>query len=200
MNKNSLKKSQSNILGTILIILLVLAAMVIVYAVYMGLIKDRAGGIDVDILTVELKIEKPVYINYDDNYDKLQFGVSRGADSAVVDYIEIVVDGELSTGETTYIEYRKINIPGPLESRVYVLDIEDFVENSIEKITVYPVSPKGKRGIGDSYIVRGNELDTLPNGGFSEDDETGTVIPPEPGPEPPCVPDCAGNKVCGDDG
>ncbi len=200
------KKAQSEIIVTILLILLVLVAIFIIYSVIMSVIKGGAEDIDSEIMTVQLGIvEDSVYIDYSDPEDpfnplsndgnKLQLSVSRGSDKANVSSIKIVVLGEDESGnDRTYIETRTINIPQPLEYRIYVLDITGFLSKSITKITVYPVSPKGKVGIGYVYNVKPTEQETSPGGGsggggwYTEDPQTGnTGGPGGTGEEPPCT-------------
>ena len=168
-----IKRAQSEIIVTILLILLVLAAIVVVYQVVIRVIRGSAENVDSEIMTIQLGIVKDsVYINYVS--DKLQLIVNRGSDKSNVSSIKIVVLGKEDTSEEnakTHIEIRTKEIPKSLEYRIYVLDISGFKKDSITKIIVYPVSLKGKVGIGYTYTVKQVEQGTSP--GRSSGEGTG---------------------------
>ena len=193
------KKSQASVITVVVLILVVLAAIVIVYAVVINVIKGSASDVDSEIMSVQLEIEKDsVYIDYDT--DKVaQIKVSRGPDKANVSSIKIVALGkDLEGKDKTYVEVRTIEIPQPLEYRIYVLDLEiaDFKKDSITKITVYPVSPNGKIGIGYAHTVKKIEQGNTPSGGFSRgDEETGKTEKKNPVPIE-CVECPRGNAWC----
>jgi len=158
------KRTQGEIITVVLIILVVIAGIVIVWNAVKKVIQDMASGIETEILSVELKISKVVifYGNPSDPEKKIQFAVERGNDNAEVAKLLVYIIGKDASGNDLTQMYELKSpanpVPAPLETRIYnYFDISDFQTNSIIKIIVYSVSPKGKKGIAATYIVTGKE-------------------------------------------
>ena len=173
------KRGLSDVITTVLIILLALAAIVIVWQVVKSLVSEKAGEIDVDILTVQLSIEPgSVFIDYATS-NLAQFSVTRGADNVNFSIVRIILANKTNT-----LSYTN-STPDALGTKIYKLDITKL--KKLTKISVYPVSRKGKLGIPAVYEVKGTELPVPPGG----------LIPGPPIP-PDCTSSCeAEGKGCG---
>ena len=83
-------KGVSQIIVTILIILLVLVSIMIVWNVVKLTIEKSAEEIEIDVLTIDYNIAKAsVYVNEDSG--DLQVDVSRGSDQGELEFIKIIV-------------------------------------------------------------------------------------------------------------
>ncbi|MBU3913716.1 MAG: right-handed parallel beta-helix repeat-containing protein [Nanoarchaeota archaeon] len=150
------KKSQSEVITTVLIILLVLAAVFIVYVAVRNMVKSGVGDAEesAGVIDINLKVlENSVYVNYSE--ERIQLDIQRGSDSASLSAIKIVIDGKDSFGDISRVYTITDKIPLALESRSYVLNVSGF--SKVEKIRVYPVLSSGKIGVEFSYIVKSSD-------------------------------------------
>ncbi|MDD5191591.1 MAG: LamG domain-containing protein [Candidatus Nanoarchaeia archaeon] len=172
------KRGQSEIISIILIILVVLVMIALVWIVLNGVVRKNSSEIYIETLKVESKIEK-VSINLSSN--KLQVDFSRGPDNVELAYFKVILIDE-NENSHSYVVY---NLPQPLETRSYVLNISDL---NIKKINLYPVTKNNKAGVEEVYIIQGDES--------KEIDGSLEVINEGEGS---CIADCNG-KVCGSNG
>lgn len=158
------KRGISDIVSTVLIIIIVLVSVVVVWGVVSKLIKDKISDLgDTELLKVNFQI-KDVVINYSVIIDfKLNnvtdFSVTRGADKANLFMARIVFTGK--KGEIVFNE----TAPGVLGTQSYTIIFNGI--GNLTKIEVYPVSQKGKLGIPAVYNVKGTEPNNRRGGGWT---------------------------------
>jgi len=149
------KKAISDIIATVLAILLVITTVGIMW----GVIKnttERVESVDIELLSMELEIQEDyVFINYTENI--LSLIIARGADNADLSEIRITVEGKDEGGDMTSKKYtiksNEDDFPKQLESITVLLNITLFQKDSIQSISVFPVSKKGKLGLEEKHIV-----------------------------------------------
>lgn len=166
------KKAVSGIVTMILIILLVLAAIVILWNVVKKTITEQSGEIDVEILGVDVNIEKAsVYIN--ESAGNLSLTLSRGADNVNIFSMKIIILGTENSATYVLNETSNCQFPKSLETRTCVFDIAGL--GNITKVSVYPISQEGKIGIPEEYDATKHQESSPPN------NWTGNLTLPEGG-------------------
>ncbi len=173
------EKAQSQIITVVLIVLVALVIIAIVWGVIQNAIKQSSEEIEVDILSVDLKVKLGSVFIDETNSNQLFFDITRGTDKAELKHLRVFLIDEDGVQSEVYIVN---DFPKQLETKTVLLDISDF-SGTIAEILVYPVSKSGKIGREEKYEV--------PEVGIS----TGT--PPD---SPPNVisPEDGGDDGCGD--
>ncbi len=138
------KKGLSTIVSSVLIILLVIVAIGIVWAVLRPSILKSSEEIDSGLLTVNMKIEKATISG-----NLANVKILRQAGQGRVDKIRVVISNETSS------EVRSVSGLQEMESRVY--SIETSI-NNVSSISIAPILIKDgeeKTGLrADDYILR----------------------------------------------
>jgi len=149
------KRGLSGIVVTVLLILIVFAAIVIVWNVVRNTLSNSTEDINVDIFSTELRLSN-IYVNYVS--EDIFVSVERGSDNANLDSIKVILAGENSKEYTISGE----DIPKTLEKRNWRFDTVGI--NPINKISVYPVFQKGKIGMEERYDLKASDEKNPPSG------------------------------------
>jgi hypothetical protein len=174
------KRGLSDIVATVLIILLAIAAVAIVWVVVSGMLTNipvtntdiMMTSLDIDSRNVYVRDECPANpVN-----NRVQITVSRGGDKADVAYIKGLVVA--STGAVTYT-IQEADVPNPLESKTFTFNAANIC--GIQYVSVTPVASDDTVGTEDKYILQPRDLRT-PSGDFA----TAGLIAPDGDVTPAC--------------
>ncbi len=141
------KRGLSGVITTLIIILLVIAAIGIIWAVVNPFIKEGAEEIDLRKFTTELKI-KNAYVNED---DKVVVTVQRGSGEGTIDSIRFVV----SDGLNSVVIEEGANDLVPLGVKTFNLEVDwgsaGFLPSDVKEVSIAPVLllRSGKEEVGD---------------------------------------------------
>jgi len=143
--------AQASVVAVVILILLVLASIVIIWNVVKSQVEKESEKIDIEIITVESVIQEgAVFVNKESG--DLQLDITRGADKVNLSSFKIVVTGE--ERNEVYLINSSL-YPLPLETKTYHLRIVGLTD--IKKISVYPVSLKGRVGREEKYDITEDE-------------------------------------------
>ena len=198
------KRGVSAVVATILIILIVVAAVAIIWGAIIPMIKDAdfssIDGVDLTIVTSE------GYTVFDSEERLALVHVKRGTDEMDLIAVEIIfsVDGSSYTVNSD-------DVPEPNEARKYIIDLDDeefddfpdAIPDSVKVVPIYTVNGQVKRGQATSEVEMPlADIDDVDVADLRSDANTGSGSSPSaPGGSggDECTPDCDG-KECGDDG
>ena len=141
------KRGQSEVITTVLIILLVIAAVFIVYVAVRNMIKGGVDNISTDPLAIGFTTTG---VSIDPTATSVNIPVSRKAGGGNVSEIRILFKGADGATKCTYSN--KTAIPKELEAVIYAVDLTDCA--GAVSYEVYPVitSSSGKEVIGMKAI------------------------------------------------
>lgn len=160
------RKAQSGILGTILLILISIIAMIIIYNVVLALIKNSASQISLEKLRTQLDIrDVDIWVT-----GGVSIQVKRNSMLGGMDSLKIVFHEQNGAIHSTVLN-DSTRIPKILETKTIALSIDEVpINNSqIDSISIYPIK-EGSLGLEfkepESLIKRGVSgkriLDTIP--------------------------------------
>ena len=149
------KKALSGVITTLIIIVLIIVAISIIWAVVKPYIQESTSGISTGRFTMDLELEN---VALETSANTALIGVKRNKGEASFSGIEFIFsDGTSSESfdqETNLSEFQKKSFNFTLNE----LDVESITEVSIAPIFI---SNLGKRNVGnplDSYAITGNNL------------------------------------------
>lgn len=145
------KRGLSGVIETVVLILLVLGAVVIIWAFVNNLISDNLEDISVSLNNVQLKIRNVGVVDTGTGLVNVQ--VERLTGEGNLTGIKFVFDN----GDSTFTVNNYTSL-GILEKRIYNLQVSDFDLALLEDVRVAPLykSESGKEKIGnvaDEYSV-----------------------------------------------
>ncbi|MBU4308591.1 MAG: LamG domain-containing protein [Nanoarchaeota archaeon] len=149
------KKALSGVITTLIIIVLVIVAIAIIWAVVKPYIQESTSGIATGKFTIDLELEN---VALESSENTALIGVKRNKGEASFSGIKFIFsDGtssEIFDEETNLSEFQKKSFNFTLNE----LDVESITEVSIAPIFI---SNLGKKEVGnpiDSYVITGNNL------------------------------------------
>lgn len=143
------KKGVSDIIIAVLLVFFIIILMTTVYYIVIPLIKESAEDIDLKSITTNIDIEhNSVFIN--ESLGKMQFNAKRENDNEKLSFAKVIVSGE---GKSS--SYLIFDVPLPLESKIYVLNITGM--ENIKEILIYPSGQEQKIGYVNRREITGNE-------------------------------------------
>ncbi len=172
------KRGLSDVVTTVLIILLVLAAVAIIWAFLRPAIRRSVGQLEPGLLTSTFEIPAES-VSIDNNAKSAEFKIKRYAgEGRVVGFYAVLTDA--SGNSKRYRENVSIN---ELETRTLTVDYSDSGLDDITKISIAPIV----LNIENAELI-GQEVASL--------DVTNNARENAGGGGVTCTPDCAG-KICG---
>jgi hypothetical protein len=143
----SCKRSVSEVVAMVLIVLIVLAAIILVWNLVSRMVETGAGSSISDKLSVSLSAK--LMSNITDN--PIAISVSRSAGQGNISRVMIILKN--STGQSW--TYENTTVPGELETIIYYINITGHISNPIS-FEVYPIFlNNGKETIGVLADIKG---------------------------------------------
>lgn len=145
----------SEVVTTLILVLLVLVAIGIVWVVVNGILKQGTGQIDSSQFTTNLEIS-----NVEKSLNQLEVSVERKPGRGDVSGVKFVFD----KGDGSSVSVDKFGVLNELDSENYVFtssDISDLI--LVEKVSIYPIYSDGKTGSLSDTEIFSVSLENLPD-------------------------------------
>lgn len=113
------KRGISNIVVTLLLVLLALGAVMLLWGLVSNLLEDSSGKIQVTTACLDLNLE-PVGCRYNITSNESRLRYKRGAGETVLDLAKVLLVLEFEDGSSSPIEVSGENVPSFLETKFYV--------------------------------------------------------------------------------
>jgi len=164
------KRGLSGVITTLIIIVLVIAAIGIIWAVVRPYIEGNTDEISMGKFTISLELEN---VAFEENGNSSTIGVKRNKGEASLSGIKFIFSNGTSSESfdetTTLVEFGKKSFDFNL-----VMDVSDITEISIAPILISDSGVESVSDIIDKHVIRGNEFSCTAFTCVTSDYECGT--------------------------